>query len=58
MILAAYLQKYDFISDDIKVDIKRIVISILGLGIFITIQMFFQQAGLLTAGEVGNVLGG
>lgn len=58
MILAAYLQKYKFISDDIKVNAKRVIISVIGLGIFITIQMFFQQAGLLTAGELGNVLGG
>lgn len=58
MILGAYLQKYNFISDDIKVDIKRVVISIFLLLVFITIQMLFQQAGLLTAGEMGNILGG
>lgn len=58
MILGAYLQKYNFISDSIKVDVKRIILSILLLSIFVTIQMFFQQAGLLTAGELGNVLGG
>lgn len=58
MILGAYLQKYNFISDEIKLGVKRVIISIAALVIFIVIQLLFQQAGLLTAGELGNVLGG
>lgn len=57
MILAAYLQKYNFISDRIKITPKRIILSLIGIAVFIIIQLFYTQAGLIAAGELGRVVG-